>query len=85
MPTNIYDASYITFRKRAGTLSGYKQNLQNYINASPEGYTLVRSEQPTLQTAEIILTRKQGGCFCQQDAAGISIQPNAPGACSCAR
>lgn len=85
MPTAIYDSSYLTFRRRAGVLSGYNANLNAFRNSGSEGYKLVRTEQPTLQTAEIITTRKQGGCFCADSLAGLSIQPNAPGACSCAR
>ena len=81
MPTAVYDASYITFRNRAKTLYAFNQAVQTAQNAG----TTVRTEQPTLQTAEVIITRKQGGCFCSNDAAGLSITNQGPGACSCAR
>jgi hypothetical protein len=81
MPTSVYDASYITFRNRAKTLYAFNNAVQTAQNAG----TTVRREQPTLQAAEIIITRKQGGCFCTNDAAGLSITNQGPGACSCAR
>lgn len=82
MPTAVYDSSYLTFRKRAGVLSAYKSGLNA---AAVVDYNLVRREQPTLQTAEIIITRKQGACFCAQDASGIAFNRNSSGPCSCAR
>ena len=82
MPTAIYDASLITFRKRAAVLYGYKNNLNA---AALVNYNIVRSEQPTFESGEIITTRKQGGCFCAQDASGVSFNRSAPGACNCGR
>jgi hypothetical protein len=82
MPTAIYDSSYLTFRRRAAVLYGYNNNLKA---AQVVDYNTVRKEQPTLQSGEIITTRKQGGCICASDAAGLSFQPNAPGPCGCAR
>jgi len=81
MPTAIYDSSYLTFRRRAGVLSAYNSAL---ATASTTDYNVVRKEQPTLQTGEIITTRRQGACFCT----GGSIQNDmrsATGPCSCAR
>jgi hypothetical protein len=82
MPTQIYDASYITFRKRAGVLSGYNAAI---VAAQKADYHIVRREQTSMPQNEVFITRKQGGCFCAQDASGISIQANAPGACGCSR
>jgi hypothetical protein len=82
MPTSVYDASYITFRNRAKALYAYNNAVQQAQNI---GGVTVRREQPTLQTAEVIITRKQGGCFCSNDAAGLSATNQGPGACSCAR
>jgi hypothetical protein len=79
MPTSIYDSSYLTFRRRAGVLSAYKASLN-----AVEGVT-VRTEQPTLQSGEVITTRKQGACFCAEANAGNSFNRSAPGACGCAR
>lgn len=81
MPTAIYDSSYLTFRRRAGVLSAYNSAL---TTASTTDYNVVRKEQPTLQSGEIITTRRQGACFCT----GGSIQNDmrsATGPCSCAR
>lgn len=82
MPTTIYDSSYLTFRNRAKTLYAFNSAVQQAQNI---GNVTVRREQPTLQTAEVIITRQQGGCFCTNDAAGLSATRQGPGACSCAR
>jgi len=79
MPTAIYDSSYLTFRKRAGVLSGYKANLNR---AALADYNFVRKEQPTFQSAEIITTRRQGTCICAQDASGINFNRSSCGPCS---
>lgn len=82
MPTAIFDASLITFRKRAGVLASYnttlvaQQNTQNLI---------VRREQPTLQSGEIITTRKQGTCICNDNNANNNFNRQTPGACGCSR
>jgi hypothetical protein len=82
MPTAVYDASYITFRNRSKALYAYN----NAINAARQtNGILVAREQPNTQMAEVILTRKQGGCFCSNDAAGLSVTRQGPGACSCGR
>lgn len=81
MPTAVYDASYITFRNRSKTLYAFNNARQ----AAVETGTTVRPEQGAPQTAEVILTRKQGGCFCSNDAAGLSITRQGEGACSCGR
>jgi len=83
MPTTIYDSSYLTFRKRAAVLYGYKTKVNEYAETDK---SIVRREQPTLQTAEIITTRKQGGCFCTADAAGLPINSRTTtGPCACGR
>jgi len=83
MPTAIYDSSYLTFRKRAAVLYGYNNKVNEYANTD---YSIVRKEQPKLQTAEILATRKQGGCFCSADAAGLPINSRTTtGPCGCGR
>lgn len=82
MPTAVYDASYLTFRKRAGVLSAYKATIDTAANSSTGS---VRQEQPTLQSAEIITTRRQGACICSDANAGNSFNRPSPGACGCAR
>lgn len=81
MPTAVYDASYITFRNRSKALYAYNQALAAAVNAGEAR----RAEQPTTQMAEVILARKQGGCFCSSDAAGLSITTQGPGPCGCSR
>ncbi len=81
MPTTVYDASLITHRKRAGVLAAWYNQNQSLVNT---GASVLR-EQPTVQMAEVITTRKQGTCYCSEANAGLSIQPNAPGACGCGR
>lgn len=81
MPTAVYDASYITFRNRAKALYAYNQSVKESIDAG----TGRRVEQPTTQMAEVILARKQGGCFCSNDAAGLSITTQGQGPCGCSR
>lgn len=79
MPTAVYDASYLTLRKQAKSLYGYKAAIDTGIAAG----TTRRTEQPTMQMAEVILVRKQGGCFCTADAAAQSATRQGPGPCSC--
>jgi hypothetical protein len=82
MPTAVYDASYLTFRKRAKTLYAFAAAVDTARETQP--YTTAR-EQLNAPTAEVIITRKQGGCFCTNDAAGLSATNNGQGPCSCAR
>lgn len=81
MPTAIFDASLITFRKRAGTLAAFKEglDLQNTITNA------VKREQPTFQSAEIIITRMQGRCICNDNNANNNFNRQTPGACGCGR
>ena len=81
MPTAVYDASYLTFRKRAKTLYAFKAAVDAGISAG----TTVRVEQPSVQMAEVILARKQGGCFCTADANAESATYQGKGPCSCGR
>ena len=86
MPTNIFDSSYLTARRRAGVLNAYSAANKAYRNGGNNGdYNIVRRDQPTEPVAEVLIAIKQGGCFCRDANAGLSIQPNAPGACGCAR
>ncbi len=82
MPTAVYDSSYLTMRKRAKALYAFNAAVTAARNG---GSSTVRTEQPTLQSAEVILVRKQGGCFCSNDASGLSITAQGPGACGCGR
>ena len=79
MPTAVFDASYLTFRQRAKTLSAFYAANTAAVNAG----TSVLREQPTVQMAEVITTRKQGGCFCTNDAAGLTMTGNVGASCGC--
>jgi len=81
MPTAIFDASLITFRKRAGTLAAFKTGLDLQNTTS----NVVYREQPTLQSGEIITTRKQGTCICNDNNANNNFNRQTPGACGCSR
>jgi hypothetical protein len=80
MPTAIYDASIITFRKRAGTLAAFNSNLVALQNQQT---LIVRREQPTSQSAEVILTRKQGACICADNNNGVNFNNQTQGPCGC--
>ena len=77
MPTAVFDASYLTFRKRAKTLSAFNSANAAAVTAG----TSILREQPTTQMAEVITTRKQGGCFCTNDRAGLTMTGNVAAAC----
>jgi hypothetical protein len=82
MPTAVYDASYITFRKRAGTLAAYKSTLDTALNSQS---LLVRKEQSSSPSSEVVSTRLQGACICNENNLGQSFNRQGPGACGCAR
>jgi hypothetical protein len=78
MPTAIYDASLLTYRKRAGVLSHYFTNVVSVGGA----YPTTRREQNAEPLAEVILARRQGGCT---DCGRTSGSTVGIGPCSCAR
>jgi hypothetical protein len=79
MPTAVFDASYLTLRKRAKTLYAYNAANTAAVNA---GASILR-EQPSTQMAEVIVVRRQGGCFCTNDAAGLTMTGNVAAGCGC--
>lgn len=82
MPTGNYDSSYITQRRQAMALYAYNSSLQAAINAGRS----VRSEQPTAQSATVIVERRQGGCFCDDiNINGNVYVNNGPGGCGCSK
>ena len=81
MSTRNNDASILTKRKQAGTLSAYYNNLQAALNGGGPGAANVRSEQPTQQSLAVVTERKQGTCIC--DGTDAYYQGNAPGRCGC--
>jgi hypothetical protein len=81
MPTAVYDASLVTFRARSKALYAFNAANTAAVNAGAS----VKREQPTFQSAEVLLVRKQGGCFCATDASGLSYNRSTNGPCSCSR
>jgi len=78
MPTANYDSSYITQRRRAMALYAFNNANQAAVNAGG-----VQREQPTLQSATVIVERRQGGCFCSDINNGNVYNFNGPGGCGC--
>ena len=80
MPTANYDSSYITKRRQAMALYAYNNVRQAAINTG----ATVRPEQPTYQSGEVIVDRRQGGCFCTDiNVNGNVYVNNGPGGCGC--
>lgn len=70
MPTDNYDASLVMMRKRNATLANYKTNLTAAQNTN---YGVVRQEQPTLQSAQVVAQRTGGrGCVCDTSTGGYT-------------
>ena len=71
MPTDNYDASLVMMRKRNATLANYKTTMTTYqttVNSN-----LVRTEQPTLQSAQVVAQRSGGsGCVCDTSTTGYT-------------
>ena len=80
MPTGNYDSSYITQRRQAMALYAYNNVRETAINTG----ATVRPEQPTYQSATVIVERRQGGCFCNDiNVNGNVYTDNGPGGCGC--
>jgi hypothetical protein len=58
MPTANHDASYLTRVKQNNTLRAFYTNLKAAQNAG----TTVRVEQPSLQTEQVITSRRETPC-----------------------
>ena len=63
MSTKNYDASHYTKKQQSKVLGGYATALANQIN-SPQGQFVVRSTQPTYQSAVIVTSQNLGKCYC---------------------
>ena len=66
MPPANRDSSELTRKRREMALYAYASANTSAVNAG----TSVRREQPTVQMAEVIVQRKQGGCYCASANAG---------------
>jgi len=73
------DASQITMKQRQKTLSTWKSNNDVLVNL---GRSALR-EQPTFQSNEVVIMRKQGGCKCATDALANPYEFNGLSQCGC--
>jgi len=71
MPTDNYDASLVAMRKRNGVVAAYRTNLATAQNTVD--YNVVRKEQPTYQSAQVVAMRSGGqGCVCDTSTTGYT-------------
>ena len=63
MSTKNYDSSQLTRKNQARVLGGYANALNTQIN-SAQGQYVVRSTQPTLQSAVIVTYQNLGKGYC---------------------
>jgi hypothetical protein len=85
MSTKNYDASQYTKKQQAKTLGTYARALQTQID-SPTGQFVVRSTQPTYQSAVIVTYQNIGKCFCNvasQQYDNSTADYLVKGACGC--
>jgi len=73
------DASQITLKQKQKALSTWKSNNDVLVNL---GRSSLR-EQPTFQSNEVVIMRRQGGCKCAQDALENPYQFNGLSQCGC--
>ena len=73
------DASQITMKQRQKALSTWKSNNDVLVNI---GRSTLR-EQPTFQSNEVVIMRKQGGCKCATDALANPYEFNGLSQCGC--
>ena len=73
------DASQITLKQRQKALSTWKSNNDVLVNL---GRSTLR-EQPTFQSNEGVIMRKQGGCKCARDALENPYEFNGLSQCGC--
>jgi hypothetical protein len=73
------DASQITLKQRQKALSTWKSNNDVRVNL---GVSVLR-EQPTFQSNEVVIMRKQGGCKCATDALANPYEFNGLSQCGC--
>ena len=70
MPTDNYDASLVTARKRAATIRNYKTTLATVQNTM--NYNVVAKEQVGSQTGAFVVLARSGnqGCGCDTSMPG---------------
>jgi len=73
------DASQITMKQRQKALFTWKSNNDVLVNI---GRSTLK-EQPTFQSNEVVIMRKQGGCKCAKDALENPYEFNGLSQCGC--
>ena len=83
MSTRNFDSSLLTQRKGAKALAAYASALQRQID-SATGQFVVRSTQPTYQSAVVVTYQNLGKCYCVKDAEAnpYGFNPSG-GSCGC--
>jgi len=79
MTLTNFDASQITLKQRQKALSTWKSNNDAEVNLGRSAL----KEQPTFQSNEVVIMRKQGGCKCATDALENPYQFNGLSQCGC--
>lgn len=73
------DASQITLKQKQKALFTWKSNNDVLVNI---GRSTLK-EQPTFQSNEVVIMRRQGGCKCATDALANPYQFNGLSQCGC--
>lgn len=77
MPTRNFDSSLLTQRRQAKAVAAYYNNV---VTSGLAG----RREQTNNQTADVVVQRKLGRCYCSTDALANPYEFNpSGGACGC--
>jgi hypothetical protein len=79
MTLTNFDASQITLKQKQKALSTWKSNNDVLVSIGRS----VLHEQPTFQSNEVVIMRKQGGCKCAADASANPYQFNGLSQCGC--
>ena len=79
MPVANNDASQITLKKRMKALYAWKSTNDAAVNLGVS----VLSEQTSVQSAEVVTMRRQGGCKCTADASANPYDFNGLSQCGC--
>jgi len=73
------DASQITLKQQQKSLYAWKSANDVQVNLGRS----VLQEQPTYQSATVIVNRNQGGCKCTSDASANPYEFNGLSQCGC--
>jgi hypothetical protein len=79
MPLANRDASQIAMKNRMKMLYAWKSANAAQVNLGLS----VLQEQPTYQSAQVVIDRRQGGCKCSADASENPYQFNGLSECGC--